>query len=97
MLDLAQNGFGIIRDRSVAQVQIGDRNNVAENGIGEISMRSALLSEGCVVLRFVSYFIFHFGGNAWGILQWLLVRRSCRVGRLLKAGGPERIPKAFDG
>jgi hypothetical protein len=56
-----------------------------------------LLSEGCVVLRFVSYFIFHFGGNAWGILQWLLVRRSCRVGRLLKAGGPERIPKAFDG
>jgi hypothetical protein len=45
MLDLAQNGFGIIRDRSVAQVQIDDRNNVAENGIGEISVRSALLSE----------------------------------------------------
>ena len=67
MLDLAQNGFGIICDRSVAQVQIGDRNNVAGNGIGEISVAKLGLMYPAT------------------ILQWLLVRRSCRVGRLRKA------------
>ena len=58
MLDLAQNGFGIIRDRSVAQVQIDDRNNVAENGIDEISVRSALLV--LRLRRFEVCKLFHF-------------------------------------